>query len=258
MSDDNKKIICLAGMGRSGTSLMASYLQHCGIPMGDKMLAAGKWNRKGFYEDIEFLEFHKNLLKINKSNLYLPRKSRTVPEPERQTAIQILERRSESHSIWGWKDPRTSLFMDLWLDLDKDIKFIFMYRSPYEVIESIFRIMKGYNLYLRPWIAVKGWIYYNRELLKLQKQYPERCAFVSIHGFDSKPEQASASLAAWLDYDLSKPYSDVYEPTERRAGSKPFPINLWMPLAKKFYGDELSHLYKAVDEVAIVKSNHEI
>jgi hypothetical protein len=46
MKINNNVPLIILGMHRSGTSLFASWLDKCGINMGDKMLGAGVGNPK--------------------------------------------------------------------------------------------------------------------------------------------------------------------------------------------------------------------
>ena len=43
--------IVVAGMHRSGTSLVAGYLQSLGVDMGARLLAADHANPRGYFED---------------------------------------------------------------------------------------------------------------------------------------------------------------------------------------------------------------
>ncbi len=48
--------VVIAGMHRSGTSLVASYLSSLGIGLGDRLLSADANNRHGYFEDADFRE----------------------------------------------------------------------------------------------------------------------------------------------------------------------------------------------------------
>ena len=61
---DNKVLIVL-GMHRSGTSLVAQWMQRCGINMGDELMGPKNDNIKGFYEDMDFFNLHKDILLDN-------------------------------------------------------------------------------------------------------------------------------------------------------------------------------------------------
>ena len=51
----SKFAICLAGMHRSGTSLTASWLSSCGLPLYlNQTWGASPGNPKGHFEDVDF------------------------------------------------------------------------------------------------------------------------------------------------------------------------------------------------------------
>ena len=49
-------------MHRSGTSLVASLLSAIGVDMGQRLLPPDKGNPRGYFEDIDFLEFQRRAL----------------------------------------------------------------------------------------------------------------------------------------------------------------------------------------------------
>lgn len=56
------QVIVITGMGRSGTSLVSSLLQRAGVHIGDQLLPPYPDNPRGYFEDVEFYEFHEQLL----------------------------------------------------------------------------------------------------------------------------------------------------------------------------------------------------
>ena len=67
-------------MHRSGTSLVSSLLQRAGIHIGEKLIAANSANPRGYFEDVDFYEFHENLLHERKQT-YLHVNSNCTFEP---------------------------------------------------------------------------------------------------------------------------------------------------------------------------------
>jgi hypothetical protein len=102
----------------------------------------------------------------------------TLPEPARNEAQAILATNARN-SAWGWKDPRTTLFLDFWKSLVPDARFVFMYREPGEVIESLFRrgdkAIKAF-----PELAMQSWICHNRIILEFARRHRSACAIVSV------------------------------------------------------------------------------
>src|SRR5436309_786365 len=120
------RAILITGMHRSGTSLVSSLLQRAGIHIGEKLLAGNAANPRGYFEDVDFFEFQDELLH-QRGQTYLHvdgnfRFEPTAAETERASHL-IVER---SHRpLWGWKDPRTALFLDFWNQLLPDCRFVF-------------------------------------------------------------------------------------------------------------------------------------
>ena len=61
------KIICITGMHRSGTSLTASWLEHCGLMVHDgNFYGPDTGNPKGHFEDKEFVDLHASAILLEK------------------------------------------------------------------------------------------------------------------------------------------------------------------------------------------------
>lgn len=58
----NQTVVVITGMHRSGTSLTTSLLQSAGVFIGDRLLGNNLSNPKGHFEDLDFVEFHQQLL----------------------------------------------------------------------------------------------------------------------------------------------------------------------------------------------------
>ncbi|NER26505.1 MAG: glycosyltransferase, partial [Symploca sp. SIO1C4] len=167
-------------MHRSGTSLTASLLQSAGVDIGQRLMGAGKSNLKGHFEDLDFVEFHESVFHsqgISKEGWTLHR-SIQVQEQYLAQAKSIIQKRS-SKSTWGWKDPRTTLFLNFWHDLIPEAKFLLVYRSPWEVIDSLYR-RSDEVFYKNPNLAVDIWVNYNQAIIDFYDKFPEQCVILNI------------------------------------------------------------------------------
>ena len=102
-------------MHRSGTSLVSSLLQRSGIHIGDKLIAANSVNPRGYFEDVDFYEYHEHLLH-GRGHTYLhvdPNFNFEPTESEISRAQELIAARAH-RPVWGWKDPRTCLFLSFW------------------------------------------------------------------------------------------------------------------------------------------------
>ncbi len=56
-------ILIIIGMHRSGTSLTASLLQSAGLHIGRNLMGPSEGNVKGHFENLDFFEFHRQVLR---------------------------------------------------------------------------------------------------------------------------------------------------------------------------------------------------
>ena len=176
-------------MHRSGTSLAASMMAALSVQLGDQLLPADSHNQAGYFEDVTFLDFHRQVL------------SQCVPdepghsdwgwtESERLDIRRFSEFRDQARRVinvrihdagpWGWKDPRTTLFLDFWDSLLEEARFVFVYRFPWDVADSMQRL--GAEVFLKnPEYAYRIWEFYNRRLRDFYVQHSDRCLLVNIN-----------------------------------------------------------------------------
>jgi len=133
------KTIIIVGMHRSGTSLVAGLCHIVGICMGFRFLKSDRFNPKGYFEDAEFVRFHIELLEAaggSWSQIPSFHLLQDCFQRQIQKAKKLVESRSQ-RDLWGWKDPRTSLFLELWIPLVKNPHVIVCWRNPLDVARSL-------------------------------------------------------------------------------------------------------------------------
>lgn len=246
-------IICLTGMGRSGTSLMASYLRACGVSMGENLLGPLRGNPLGHFEDLDFLNFHKKLLKDNGSSLYSQRRDLrdlSVSEETSRSAVSLIQARNLQHRVWGWKDPRTTLFLRFWAEIEPSIRFIFMYRDPMNVVASLARA-RDRAIYINPFLAGKAWLHYNHEILGFFEKRSAASTLINIDGFNADPERGRRLLSEWLGFSLDCLYNQVYRPSEFRKGKYPKRSVIEL-LNYGLYRKEFASLYAQLEICALI------
>jgi hypothetical protein len=140
MIDTNKKRVIVTGMHRCGTSFMASWLQALGVNIGDALAGATPSNKLGHFEDIEILEFHESLLKANMTSLYESSdRVMKYTEEDVELAKSFTLSRDKKWDVWGWKQPRAALFLDLWESLGFNMYYIILIRDPLAVVNSLLK-----------------------------------------------------------------------------------------------------------------------
>ena len=80
------------------------------------------------------------------------------------------------------------MLLNFWDTLLPEAKYIFVYRFPWEVSESISRLNHPF-FQEHPDCAVEIWHFYNRHLLEFYQAHPERCILVNINTFSKSPTQ---------------------------------------------------------------------
>lgn len=137
----NSRTLVILGMHRSGTSLTANWVSKCGLNLGSELLGSSFGNPKGHYEDIDFFKLHKRILESNN----FPSSGLITEQPLinhyfNKKLVEIVTRKSSLNKQWGWKEPRTCLFIDDYRELLGDSgKYIIVYRPFHQVVYSLLR-----------------------------------------------------------------------------------------------------------------------
>jgi len=240
------RAVIISGMHRSGTSLISSLVQRAGIHIGEKLLGASPSNPRGYFEDLDFYEFHDRLLhERGQTYLHVDRTFTFGPTAvETEHARDLIAARVH-RPIWGWKDPRTCLFLDFWSQLIPDARFLFVYRHPIEVLLSLLRRgeFDGHPSFMA---GLNAWHTYNSNILKVCNRYPDRCLLVHIDAVTQQPGeffrliQDTLQLGSSLD---SETFDEFYHATELH--KTPFTSGLNATLARLF--PELLDLYSQLN-----------
>jgi hypothetical protein len=171
--------LIMAGMHRSGTSYVASVLKAAGVAVGERLFGPTFANVRGHFEDLDFTALHIRMLQA----LGVPTSGWVVvnqPNVERRferEAIELVAARAHLDA-WGWKDPRNTLFLDFWLRLVPEAHFLFVYRSPWEVVDSLFR-RGDFDITIDPLLGVRAWVDHNARILRFRGEHPGRSLLVN-------------------------------------------------------------------------------
>ena len=207
-----QQILIITGMHRSGTSLVTAWLQSAGLDIGENLLEANYSNAKGFFENTDFLAFHRRILSsigLEPTGWTLQDKI-AVPDEYIDQAKQLIKDNTSETKAWGWKEPRTSLFLDFWSKLLPDAKFLFIYRAPWEVVDSLYR--RGDKLFSKsPELAVEIWANYNQHILDFYSQNPEKCLLFNLNGVIQNPPTLTQKIQEKLSISLDFPDLQVYD-----------------------------------------------
>ncbi|MBE9191778.1 sulfotransferase [Gloeocapsopsis crepidinum LEGE 06123] len=256
--NSDKTAFIITGMHRSGTSLTAAILQSAGVDVGERLLGANESNAKGHFENIDFFEFHKTVLRsqgIDDAGWTL---TETV-EVEQQyidQAKELIAINSKS-PYWGWKDPRTTLFLNFWADLLPEAKFILVYRSPWEVVDSLYR-RGGENdtiFFSHPDLAVKLWIHYNQKILNFYDRFPDRCILTSVYSIANQLEKNIEAINHKFQVTLANPAPDIFERSLLRVQE----ANVHRATLVAYYFPEALNIYQELNAKAIqIDQEHQL
>lgn len=217
-SGTNYPVLIITGMHRSGTSLTAAFLQKIGLDLGENLLKGNYWNPKGYFEDIDFVEFQRTILQAcsqsdkigfpdwgwTESEQLNRQKLNTNIEP----AKQLVKSRSHQSGLWGWKDPRTSLMLDFWNQIIPNARYLFVYRYPWDVTDSILRLNIPF-FSANPETCLKVWKFYNRHILEFHQRHDNQCLLVNLNTLLTSPGKVLELLKTKLNLPIQ--YQDQQE-----------------------------------------------
>jgi hypothetical protein len=161
-----KRLVIVAGVGRSGTSLFTTILGMTGFHVPQPEVMADSTNPKGFGEPQWVVDFHGRNLRSRRVSVWDSRPSawedtaraaedrNTFAELRSWLAVQFVGR--DSVVV---KDPRIGWFLPLWekaaTDLGVDVSFASLLRHPAEAVSSA---IKWYGDWQSPASRTLSWV----------------------------------------------------------------------------------------------------
>ena len=152
-SERGRPPVVIIGMHRSGTSMMSRALEAAGLFLGWRQLA-GHQEAKYFLrlnvwllaqtssgweqpDDVDYLlnrpDARAMVAEYLRAAMRAPR-AVSFLGPARMARVRSIEKMDEP---WGWKDPRTTFTLPVWLDVFPDLKVVHVYRHGVDVAESL-------------------------------------------------------------------------------------------------------------------------
>lgn len=178
-------------MHRSGTSCLVGSLQQAGLQLG-KYHSWNRFNQKGSRENQDIVDFHDALLSANGASWDRPPARLRYTDADLDQARALLDRYSGA-GLWGFKDPRTLLALQLWQEVAPGLRCVGVYRHPRAVAESLRRRSGGRMDGER---AVELWQHYNSLLLDAWKRehFPVVCFDWREAEFRARVDSIAAAL----------------------------------------------------------------
>ncbi len=237
--DDMQKVLTIAGMHRSGTSLTAMWLHGCGLNLGENLMSVQFDNPLGHFEDLDILNIHQNDLKrkgLKTHGLNLNRVGEFHFEDKSKFEAEVFLKKKSKLNEWGWKEPRSTLYLNEWKDLIPELKVLAVFRPYSEVVNSLIKrtrhsfiktnkyslLNRAAHLALFP-IYLKmerkrcldAWMKYNHAILEFHNNHPNDIIIIGLADLITSDQALLNTL------------------------NKQFELNLNMKSIKLFYKKEL-------------------
>src|SRR5258706_8041773 len=201
--------VSVAGMHRSGTSMVAKLLHLAGLYLGQEEDISGPApdNLDGFWENAKFVKLNDRLLAVAGGGWDcprpLPRDWEDLEEffPLRVRAELLLAEFS-GREPWGWKDPRNSITLPFWERFLPQLPVVVCVRNPLEVVRSLQR-----RNHLSFELGVGLWKTYAESVL--QNTSPETRIVTHYESFFSNPEAEIRRLLGFLKLPASDPVVEL-------------------------------------------------
>lgn len=159
---NNKALIVVLGMHRSGTSAITRGLKVLGVELGDNLMPPQQDNEKGFWEDLDIYALNNEILAHFNNNyhdlepIYPEILEKGNLNPFKIRAIELLRNKSKLSTCFGFKDPRIARILPFWMSvfehLDREVFYVISLRNPMSIVRSLakrneFSHEKGYILW---------------------------------------------------------------------------------------------------------------
>lgn len=209
------RVLIITGMHRSGTSLVASYLERAGLDIGRELLGPDVGNPKGYFEDARLHDIHLEMLRRHGIADGFTVSDGDVPMPvdDRDVALaeQTVGPRREL-AQWGWKEPRAALFLDLWKRVLPEANYLFLVRPPLSVLDSLLRRASNESVRDDPARGLQMWRLHNAEMKRFTDASPDSCLWCTSEGFVRDPHRLIAELKDRFGFELGTPaFDDIFD-----------------------------------------------
>jgi chromosome segregation ATPase len=195
--------VCIAGMHRSGTSMVTQLLYRCGLYLGQErhLMNARADNPHGFWEHLEFVTINDDVLNHLGASWDCPPGESQNWSPAnfnhcRQKAAIVLQQFVDQE-IWGWKDPRNSLTLPFWQELVPDLKVVICLRNPLEVAMSLHERNEVSQTF-----GLRLWESYQRRLLAAAPR--DRRVITHYDAYFNDPQRALLAVLRAVELSVTE------------------------------------------------------
>jgi hypothetical protein len=157
--------VLILGMHRSGTSMLAGTLGAAGLHLGQVLDAPFELNPTGLREPEVLIRMHEHLLEANGGAWHDP-PAQVVWGPLHRAVRDLFIESRADQLLWGFKEPRTLLVAEGWIEALPAWTAVGIFRDPAEVAASL-----AHRNGLAAEKALALWSFYNARLLSLQRAH---------------------------------------------------------------------------------------
>jgi cytochrome c-type biogenesis protein CcmH/NrfG len=243
---EERPIVVVVGMHRSGTSLCSHILSMLGVDMTDDIDVQPS-NARGQWERLELRDFHDRILELFDRGFYRPNHDLPLPaawwaEPRvhvvREDIVAFLRRRLPARRLFGFKDPRTARLLPLWHQIFDALqlrpRFVLCLRNPAQVARSL-AARDGFS----PQRGECRWFCYMAEALANLRDCEQLCT-IEYEDWFVDPAVNLEKLTAFLGLpaerapaELRLAVSQIVDPYLRHDATGPAAVH--QPLVRSLY-----------------------
>jgi SAM-dependent methyltransferase len=245
--------LIIVGMHRAGTSATASLLAAAGVDIGRDLLAATSSNPRGHFENLDFVSLHQYLLGREGENPEGWRRRRLGGiDAADLPRVEAVVQRNQMPDAWGWKDPRTTLFLNFWAKLLPKAKFLLLYRVPSEIIDSLYR--RGDKTFEDdPALAAQSTLEHFERMIDFVTHNEDRCYTLNIRTVLADPIGVVANIARRFQLGIRPPDDLPIFPEELHSGG----LARFESLIEQRL-PELGAAYRRLERIASISSHEEL
>ena len=140
-------IVCILGMHRSGTSLLARIVNLIGVDLGPEevLLQPDDRQTRGYWEHLQIIYLNEAILERYDGTWDAPPifppgwETSPMIDDLKQRALTLIQDTFANAEMWGWKDPRNCLTLPFWQQLLPKMRYVICLRNPVDVAHSLAR-----------------------------------------------------------------------------------------------------------------------
>ena len=196
--------VCITGMHRSGTSMVAKVLRQGGLYLGhdSDLMPLLPDNPDGHWENLKFTRINDEVLEhlgegwdcVAAAAVAWPSEDRLL---RLKSKAEILFQDFLGREPWGWKDPRNCLTAHFWIGFFPDLKVVHCVRNPLEVALSL----RQRNFFSFTHSLLLWKVYHQRFLEAIP---PEQCLFTHYESYFAEPAKEIHRLLGFLNMPVSE------------------------------------------------------